>query len=90
MSSFGLLAPNGNISPTLTRALLAGSSAIEVGNPAAPGSGGTACAAADQRGYGRPADGDNNGTATCDKGAVEAGAQPSAPPLVLGAPVTTT
>jgi predicted outer membrane repeat protein len=61
----GPLADNGG--PTQTRALLAGSPALNAGNPAAPGSGGLACEAADQRGLPRP-----NGFA-CDMGAFEAG-----------------
>ncbi|HEX2225023.1 MAG TPA: choice-of-anchor Q domain-containing protein, partial [Thermoanaerobaculia bacterium] len=48
-----------------TRALLAGSPALNAGNPAAPGSGGNACAATDARGATRP------GGARCDIGAFE-------------------
>ncbi|MGH6961449.1 MAG: choice-of-anchor Q domain-containing protein, partial [Dongiaceae bacterium] len=59
----GPLQDNGG--PTLTHALLAGSPAIEAGNPALPGSGGNACEAADQRGISRP-----RGLA-CDIGAFE-------------------
>lgn len=44
----------------------AASPAIDAGNPAAPGSGGTACAATDQRGFLRPVG------VRCDIGAVEA------------------
>jgi CSLREA domain-containing protein len=55
----GPLADNGGSTPT--HALLKGSPAINGGNPAAPGSGGPACAAADQRGLGR----------NCDIGAYE-------------------
>ena len=48
----GLLQNNsGN---TFTHALLQGSQAIDAGNPATPGSGGSACAATDQRGIVRP------------------------------------
>ncbi|HEX6288136.1 MAG TPA: PA14 domain-containing protein [Herpetosiphonaceae bacterium] len=57
--------------PTLTHALLPGSPAIDAGNPATPGSGGTACEATDQRGVARPQDGNGDGTARCDMGAVE-------------------
>jgi YD repeat-containing protein len=71
-AKLGLLANNGG--PSLTYALLAGSVAIDAANPATPGSGGTACAATDQRWALRPADGDGNGTAVCDIGAYEAGA----------------
>ncbi len=59
----GILTDNGG--PTQTQALLAGSPAIDAGNPAAPGSGGNACAAIDQRGFLRP-----QGQA-CDIGAFE-------------------
>ena len=57
------LANNGG--PTPTHALLGTSLAANAGNPAAPGSGGTACEAADQRGVARPVGG------RCDMGAVE-------------------
>ena len=59
------LADNGG--GTLTHAILADSPAIDAGNPAAPGSGGTACPATDQRGETRP-----SGIA-CDAGAFERG-----------------
>jgi hypothetical protein len=59
----GVLADNGGF--TLTHGLGDGSPAIDAGNPAAPGSGGAACAASDQRGVLRPL-----GT-TCDIGAFE-------------------
>ncbi len=55
----GPLTDNGGSTPT--RALLKGSPAIDGGNPAAPGSGGSACAATDQRGL----------TRNCDIGAYE-------------------
>jgi CSLREA domain-containing protein len=57
------LADNGG--PTFTHALLARSPAIDAGNPAAPGSGGTACEPTDQRGVGRPVG------PRCDIGAFE-------------------
>jgi hypothetical protein len=57
--------------PTETHALLAGSPAIDAGNPAAPGSGSFACTAIDQRGFNRLQDGDGDGTARCEIGAVE-------------------
>jgi hypothetical protein len=44
---------------------------IDKANPAAPGSGGTACAATDQRDLARPVDGNDDGVARCDRGAVE-------------------
>lgn len=54
----------GNGGPTPTHALLAGSPALDAGNPAAPGSG-AGCEASDQRGAPRP------GGARCDIGAFE-------------------
>ncbi|MDZ4684367.1 MAG: choice-of-anchor Q domain-containing protein, partial [Planctomycetaceae bacterium] len=59
----GPLADHGG--PTLTHLWLPGSPAIDAGNPAPPGSGGTACPTTDQRGEPRP-----RGVA-CDIGAVE-------------------
>ena len=44
---------------------------VDFGNPAAPGSGGNACEAIDQRGQARPIDGGTDGVARCDRGAVE-------------------
>jgi CSLREA domain-containing protein len=65
--------------PTPTHALLAGSPAIDL----APVNG---CPARDQRGRTRPADGDLDGTALCDAGAVERlpGCQPDETTLCLG------
>jgi hypothetical protein len=57
------LADNGG--RTQTHALLPGSPAINAGNPAVPGGGGTACPPFDQRGVGRPTGG------PCDIGAFE-------------------
>ncbi len=59
----GRLQDNGG--PTPTRALLPGSPVVNAGNPAAPGSGGGACEATDQRGIARPQE------ARCDIGAFE-------------------
>ena len=61
-----LLTPlSNNGGATQTHGLLSSSPAIDAGNPAAPGSGGNACEASDQRGVTRP-----QGT-RCDIGAVE-------------------
>jgi len=59
----GVLAGNGGL--TETRAPIAASPVVDEGSPATPGSGGAACAAADQRGVFRPQG------AACDVGAVE-------------------
>jgi uncharacterized repeat protein (TIGR01451 family)/uncharacterized delta-60 repeat protein len=59
----GPLQDNGGLTPT--QALLPGSPALDAGNPAIPGSGGTACEATDQRGVARGA------AAPCDMGAFE-------------------
>ena len=66
----GALADHGGGMPT--HSLLAGSAAIDAGNPAAPDGVGTDCAATDQRGIGRLQDGDLDGAARCDIGAFEA------------------
>jgi CSLREA domain-containing protein len=59
----GLLQNNGG--EIFTHALLPGSPAIDAGNSSGCGT------AQDQRGVGRPADGDGNGVAICDIGAFE-------------------
>ena len=64
-AKLGPLQNNGG--PTSTFVPLVGSPAIDAGNPAAPGSGGNACATTDQRGVVRPVG------AACDMGATEAG-----------------
>ena len=70
----GPLANNGG--PTLTHLLLPGSPAIDTGSP-------VLCPATDQRGLARPVDGNLDGVARCDRGAVEVAA--SAPPPSTGA-----
>jgi hypothetical protein len=60
------------------------SPAIDTGNPAAPGSSGSACLATDQRGVARPMDGpDVDTTARCDMGAFEYAAPGSPNSLVI-------
>jgi len=59
----GVLADNGG--RTFTHALSSGSPAIDAGDPASPGSGGTACAVTDQRAFLRPLG------PRCDVGAFE-------------------
>jgi hypothetical protein len=77
------LADNGG--PTFTHGLIAGSPAINAGNPAAPGSGGTACEATDQRGVVRPVG------PRCDVGAFEGKVPPPKPrPTTTTIPTTTT
>ena len=71
----GSLANNGATTPT--HALLPGSPAIDSGHPAAPGSGGDACEANDQRGISRPQDGNADGVARCDIGAFERRGSPA-------------
>lgn len=63
-----LAALGDNGGTTMTHALQLNSPARNAGNPAAPGSGGNACAAIDQRGYPRPAGGTGG---RCDIGAYE-------------------
>ena len=63
---------------TAVHALRLNSPAIDAGNPAAPGSGGSACAATDQRGLDRPQ------STRCDIGAYEAIVFRVFVPIVLG------
>jgi CSLREA domain-containing protein len=65
----GPLQDNGG--PTQTHLPLSASPAIDAGNPAAPGSTAEACPTTDQRGVSRPQDGNSDGRAVCDIGAVE-------------------
>ncbi|HYN88617.1 MAG TPA: choice-of-anchor Q domain-containing protein [Ardenticatenaceae bacterium] len=67
----GPLQQNGG--PTPTHALLPGSPAIDGGDLAGCKDGTGAALSADQRGQPRPVDGDGNGGAICDIGAVESG-----------------
>jgi hypothetical protein len=78
----GLLGNNGG--RTWTRALLAGSPALDAGDPA------LCVAAYDQRGdgYARSRDGDGDGAAICDIGAFEV--QEAPPPTVTPEPATVT
>jgi CSLREA domain-containing protein len=71
-SSPGLGALDNNGGPTLTHALLAGSPAIDAGDPNGC-FGSTGQLAFDQRSEPRPEDGDSNGSLRCDMGAFELG-----------------
>ncbi len=68
----GPLQNNGG--PTQTHALVAGSPAIDAGNPNGCRDNAGVLLQTDQRGFLRPADGNNDGTAGCDIGAYEASA----------------
>ncbi len=74
-----------NRGPTMTHALLSGSPAIDAGNLAAPGSGGSACRATDQRSVARPQDGNGDGRARCDIGAYERIEVPGTATMTVGA-----
>jgi hypothetical protein len=65
----GLLEDNYGV--TKSYALLAGSPAIDRGNPDIPGSSNNSCEAIDQRDVDRPVDGDQDGFSRCDIGAFE-------------------
>jgi hypothetical protein len=65
----GPLQNNGG--PTQTHALVAGSPAIDAGNPGGCRDSQGALLASDQRGFTRHVDGNNDGLARCDIGAVE-------------------
>jgi uncharacterized repeat protein (TIGR01451 family)/CSLREA domain-containing protein len=68
----GGLGPHGG--PTETHELQPTSPALDAGHPGIPGTGGGTCGAADQRGVGRPLDGDGDSSARCDIGSYEAAA----------------
>lgn len=76
----GALGDNGGA--TRTHALLANSPAIDVGNPDTPTGVSPNCMSADQRGSLRPQDGNGDGDARCDIGALERAASANAPPTV--------
>jgi bacillopeptidase F len=61
----------GNGGWTMTREPQPGSPVVDAANPAAAGSGGTACNGTDQRGLPRSDDGNLDGVQRCDIGAVE-------------------
>ncbi len=67
----GIAPLSDNGGPTFTHALLPGSPAVDT---AIDGR----CPATDQRGFGRPVDGDGDGVATCDVGAFELHPEPPA------------
>jgi (2Fe-2S) ferredoxin len=60
-----------NSGPTQTHALVAGSPAIDAGDPSGCRNSQGALLSTDQRGFARHVDGNNDGTARCDIGAVE-------------------
>ena len=70
----------GNGGPTQTLLPSAGSPLVDAGSPATPGSSAAdACTTVEQRGVRRSVDGNGDGVARCDIGAVERRASPSAP-----------
>jgi VCBS repeat protein len=75
----GPLQNNGG--PTQTHALVAGSPAIDAGNPNGCLDSQGVLLSRDQRRFRRNVDGNNDGTARCDIGAVEFGATPIAAPV---------
>jgi hypothetical protein len=81
---------NDNGGPTETQALVAGSPAIDAGNPGGCRDNLGVLLLTDQRGLARHVDGNNDGTVRCDIGAFEYGAEfvpippPPPPPLAVG------
>jgi hypothetical protein len=80
----GPLKNNGG--PTHTHGLLAGSPAIDAGNPRGCRNDSGELLLTDQRGYLRRFDGNDDGKLNCDIGAVEFGAETVSPSLILAAP----
>ena len=81
----GPLQNNGG--PTDTHALVAGSPAIDAGDPGGCRNNLKALLLTDQRGFARHVDGNNDGTISCDIGAFEFGAEfvpVPPPPLAIG------
>lgn len=66
----GSISIDGLVLAMESNAPLTGSPAVDAGDPNVPGDGGT-CQTTDQRGDSRPEDGDNDGGAVCDIGAIE-------------------
>jgi Putative Ig domain len=88
----GPLQNNGG--PTQIHALVAGSPAIDAGNPGGCRDNQGTLLLTEQRGFARHVDGNNDGTVRCDIGAFEYGAEfvpipppppPAPPPLTIGA-----
>jgi Putative Ig domain len=79
----GPLQNNGG--PTDTHALIAGSPAIDAGDPGGCRDSQGALLRTDQRGFARHVDGNNDGTVRCDIGALEFGAESVPIPVSLAA-----
>jgi CSLREA domain-containing protein len=74
---------------TLTHALLAGSPAIDAGDPAGCLDHNNALLTTDQRDYARPIDGDGNGNVRCEMGAFERLSPGTPTPTQTGTPTRT-